>query len=36
MVSSDTEEFQSLFNKLTNSPIHYCNEENTMIENELC
>ena len=36
MVSSDIEESQSLFNKLTNSPIHYCNEENTVIEKELC
>jgi len=36
MVSSDTEEFQSLFNKLTNSPIQYCNEEYTVIEKKLC
>jgi len=36
MVSSDIEEFQSFFNKLTNSPIHYCNEEYTVIEKGLC
>ena len=36
MVSSDNEEFQSLINKLTNGPIHYCNEENGVIVIYIC